>query len=153
MKDKIIFLDIDGVLNSLRNVVAQGGFPFPNETEDQRHLESNLDPLAIGMIKKLCLDFSCDVVLHSSWRTVVDPVDFGKRIGLSIVDKTSSDFSKPQSIAIYLEEHPEIKHWLVLDDDDMGVGTKQIRTTLDDGFVYRHFRKALKIMKTWSNLS
>lgn len=141
---KIIFLDVDGVLNSYRNVVVDGGYPFPEHTEDQRHLETNLDRLAIGMVRKLCLDFQAKVVLHSTWRMHTDPVKFGERLNLPIIGGTDPDTGKPASIKRWLREHPEVKNYIVLDDDPMDVGSRQITTDLFEGLSYSDYIVAQK---------
>lgn len=53
---KIIFLDIDGVLNTIRNTIAYG--------KEQR----SLDPVAIGMINELCRRTGAKVCISSVWR-------------------------------------------------------------------------------------
>lgn len=152
MSRKIIFLDVDGVLNSYRNVVADGGFPFPkghapqgrDPEQDPRHREENLDRLAIGMVRKLCEQFDAQVVLHSTWRMHTDPMEFGKRINLPIIDGTDPVRPKPASIRLWLRDNPDVKNYIVLDDDDMQVGNRQIFTDIFEGFTYKNYVAAQK---------
>lgn len=140
---KIIFLDVDGVLNSYRGVAADGGFPFPECINDPKHNESNLDRIAIGMIRKLCIEYDAKIVLHSTWRLHTDPVEFGKRLKLPIISGTDES-PKHVSIQNYLRAHPEIVNYIVIDDDDMDVGNRQIRTDLEEGFTFADYMKAQK---------
>lgn len=147
MSRKIIFLDVDGVLNSYRNVVADGGFPFPKGSrpeQDPRHREENLDRLAIGMVRKLCKEFDAHVVLSSTWRMHVDAVKFGKRIDLPIIDATNPNVSKPRSIREWLAKNPDVKNFIVIDDDDMQQPKRQIVTSIYEGFTYADYVKAQK---------
>lgn len=147
MTRRIIFLDVDGVLNSYRNVVVDGGFPFPKGTPraiDPRHAEENLDRLAIGMVRKLCQEFDAQIVLHSTWRMHTDPVAFGKRHNLPIIGGTDANVGKPRSIKHWLAANPDVKNYLVLDDDDMDVGNRQIFTDIFEGLTYSNYIAAQK---------
>jgi hypothetical protein len=119
---KVIFLDVDGVLNSFKNILANGRFPWPNhdETNCSKQIgpESELDQLAIGMIRKLAEETGASIVLHSMWRMHVDPVDFGKRHNLPIIGSTNRR-QKGVSIQMWLGEHPEVTHFVTIDDDDV----------------------------------
>lgn len=62
MSRAVIFLDVDGVLNSLRSCVALGGYKA-----------TQLDPVAIGLLEFLCdclasAGRSPEVVISSTWR-------------------------------------------------------------------------------------
>lgn len=144
---KVIFLDVDGVLNSYRNVIADGGFPFPASSslaQNPRHAEENLDRLAIGMIRKLCEEFDAVIVLSSTWRMHVDAVEFGKKYNLPIVAGTNPNVGKPASIKEYLALHPEIENYLVIDDDDMLAGNRQVWTYPFEGFIYKNYVECQK---------
>jgi hypothetical protein len=142
---KIIFLDVDGVLNSYRNVIAFGGFPFPGRSgKDNPHAEENLDPIAIGMIRKLCKEFDAKIVLHSTWRTHVNPREFGEKYGLPIIDVTPT-VSKSQSIKLWLREKgQEVINYIIIDDDDMDDKHRQVFTDIYEGFIYKDYIRAQK---------
>lgn len=148
---KIIFLDVDGVLNSLRNVIAQGGFPFPkgsNVEQSPLHREENLDALAVGMVRKLCDETGAKIVLSSTWREHLDSVsEFGKRWALPIIDATPFG-AKQGAISRWLEEHrPLVDKYAILDDEDMGDREHQVFTTLDDGMLLVNFKQAMEMLK------
>ena len=60
---KVIFLDIDGVLNSTRSAVAFHGYPMNVE---KPHME-RFDHVAVALIKKICDDTGAKIVLSSGW--------------------------------------------------------------------------------------
>ncbi len=60
---KILFLDIDGVLNSRQFQIRRVGQPQPEE----RPLW-DLDPQAIGTLNKIVVPTGCEVILSSTWR-------------------------------------------------------------------------------------
>src|SRR5690349_14591750 len=62
---KIIFLDIDGVLNSARTAIVNGGYPRNFSDRDM----TMFDPVAIKFFQKLSKDNNdIKFVLSSTWR-------------------------------------------------------------------------------------
>ena len=59
----LLFLDIDGVLNSARSMTAMGKRSSPQD--DVR--ETNFDPIAVGLLRKLCEECDLRIFIHSSW--------------------------------------------------------------------------------------
>ena len=53
--DNILFLDIDGVLNSMRSSVAYGTY-------------NKLDEISVKLLNEICLDCGCGIVISSTWR-------------------------------------------------------------------------------------
>jgi len=136
---KVLFLDVDGVLNSNRNLLAYGCFPWPNVPDGLICAESKLDPIAIGMIRKVCEDTGAVIVLHSTWRENVDPVEFGLKYDLPIIGSTDADESKPDSIQSYLKAHPTITKYAVVDDHYMRVPRElQVTPGMNNGLQYEH---------------
>ena len=117
----IIFLDVDGVLNSFRNIAAFGRFPFPgvlNNVPCQNiGPESELDPIAIGMIRKLCELCNAKIVLHSMWRRHVNFDEFGKRHNLPIIDATSNSLEKHIGIFDWLCHADDVEKFAIIDDN------------------------------------
>jgi hypothetical protein len=150
---RIIFLDIDGVLNSWRNAAAFGAFPFP-DASDELHGEQNLDNIAIGMVRALCKEFDAKIVLHSMWRrTLENPIEFGKRHNLPIIDITHPGIDKVPSILLWMQDHPGVQRFVILDDDDIFWGnrdkpgarhaeTLHIRTNMLEGMTLIDFANA-----------
>lgn len=157
---KIIFLDVDGVLNSFRNIAAFGRFPFPNNEES----EPELDQIALGMVRNLTKLTGANVVLHSMWRRHVDPVEFGNRphINLPIIDRTDQS-DKVISIIGWLKKHPEVTDFVVLEDNDIcsGFGSlagdwpewiakvkeNQVQTNMIEGLTFVDFANAFMVLQ------
>lgn len=126
-----IFLDLDGVLNNttyLMSVLDEWG----------------LDPKNISVLKKICEDFDCKVVLSSSWRrdfnsdtsirvSSDDNVEWAKLILKTFKDANINfvgitDFSNDRylgwdrigQIRRYIEKHLDKKDkYIIIDDEDI----------------------------------
>jgi len=96
---KVLFLDIDGVLNSGTGIIDHG---------------------LLGLIKVIVVATNCKIVLTSTWRIdyrhVVDAVF--KDSDLEIFCQTPQTFSGKRSyeIKLWLDEHPEVTNFAIVDD-------------------------------------
>ena len=153
---KVIFLDIDGVLNSYRNALAYEAFPFPNEDDkingaDNKYKESNLDPIAIGMVRRLCEKTGAKIVLHSTWRNHVNPEAFGRKYNLPIIAGTSGTMDKPESIRDWLDTTNRnvtvVQKYVIIDDDNMKDPENQVVTDMSNGFLSADYEKALQLLE------
>lgn len=138
---KIIFLDIDGVLNS--NVYYR--------TVDRSIKDWNrFDPKVVGYIKKLVEEFPAKIVISSTWR-------FGAVKQLKNELKKSNlnqflhnDWGTPkvypphrgEEIRMWLEKHHEITNYIIIDDDE-SILEKQmmrlIKTNINEGMTEEHY--------------
>ena len=126
----VIFLDIDGVLNRDET---------PNRIGGRRGIEGSL----VWKLREIVLFLNADIVLSSSWKNFWDkslindgvdnwrgrsPKRYGRylnlrlgKYGLKISDKTD-DFcqwtNRPEEIRDYIDRHPEIDRYVILDDED-----------------------------------
>ena len=66
---KLLFLDIDGVLNSFRSDLV-----LSNE-----HTVENLDPIAVELVRKVVEITGCVICLSSEWRYKHDFMELGTR--------------------------------------------------------------------------
>lgn len=73
---KILFLDIDGVVNHKDSTTWQEHFP--------------LDRYCAFLVGKIQLDTGCDVVLSSSWRKLDEAVETVNKRVVKILDKTGN---------------------------------------------------------------
>lgn len=147
---KIIFLDIDGVLNSA-------------EYDRQRsENDGNIDITRLPLLKELIDETKAVIVLSSSWRKLwergVCQFEEGKEInrifnlyGLKIYDKTPVLGSRKAEITQWIKNHPETKEYVIL--DDMLFGWEELAPFLvrTDGMVGRglersHIEKAKEIL-------
>lgn len=108
---KVLFLDIDGVVNC--------------KTTTQRHRGYiGIDPYMAFLVGKIQLDTDCRVVLSSTWRMWPDSRDEVKKQVVNFIDVTpnlgdGSRFGsvRGKEIAAWLNEHPNVEKYAILDDD------------------------------------
>ena len=104
---KVIFLDIDGVLNS-------------DETPNPRSFPYIVDHQLLGRFRELIAKTGATVVLSSTWR--VDPV--GRlaakfyKVPFDDICPDLPDAPRCEEIQSWLRQHPEAIRYVVLDDDD-----------------------------------
>lgn len=162
---KIVFLDIDGVLNS----------NFWNENHQKEIGDGTLiDESKIKMLCKLVGDTNAQIILHSGWKYWFDsdlkPLrkeadnlsDLLEKEGLTIAGVTpdhatdeirkSKKFSlvKAGEILAWLEQNNDVNGWVVLDDLDLHnavIEMHQIRTDQRIGLTDEDVEKAKRILQ------
>ncbi len=104
---KVIFLDIDGVLNS-------------DQTPNPRNFPYIIDPVLLARFQKLVRDTAAHVVLSSTWR--VDPVGLlaAKYYNVPFDDVCPDMPNAPrcEEMQVWLRNHHDATRYAVLDDDD-----------------------------------
>lgn len=142
---KVIFLDIDGVLNSRRTAIAAGGFPY-GFLPDQM---ARFDPVAIALIRLLCRQTAAQVVISSTWRIGSTIEEFAP-LALPVIGLTPELHTiRGAEIQAWLDAHPEVTRYVIVDDNtDMlpEHGAWFVRTTIDDGLRFQHYEKALSLL-------
>lgn len=152
---KVIFLDIDGVLNSNRSAKALGGMPFPDEMGSRDwHL---FDPVAVGLLQKVCEETGAVCVLSSSWRmsmTLAEVQDLAAYLGVKIVGATRPTLTREmrgEQIRDWLCSNHPIEKYAILDDDaDMLDEQKDnfVQTSFQEGLLFEHYMKLVSILGT-----
>lgn len=103
---KVLFLDIDGVVNCAKTT--------------QRHRGTiGIDPVMAFMVGKIQLDTGCEVVLSSTWRLWdYTRAEVRKQV-VKFIDCTPQIPAAPRGAEIqdWLDRHPEVTHYAILDDD------------------------------------
>ena len=119
---KVIFLDIDGVLVT-RNSIKYQHLNFPNDTDIQ------FGKKAVKNLNKLIRLTKAHIVISSTWRLFHSLEELqnifkkqaikGEIISTTSVEKATieEDIPRGQKIADWLEQHPEIKQYVIIDDD------------------------------------
>lgn len=118
---KIIFLDIDGVLNHNNWYISE------QYSKLQPNDELDIDPLCVERINKLCSETNSKIVISSDWRINYYYKDRLELAGLkNIIGHTpitsfetlgtTYHFSRGEEIQIYLEHHLNIDKYVILDD-------------------------------------
>jgi hypothetical protein len=104
---KVIFLDIDGVLNC-------------KKTPNPRKLPYIIDPKLLKRFESLVDRTGAKVVLSSTWR--YDPAGLfsAKHWGVPLVDVTPDMPTQPRrnEVLAWLKEHPDVDRYAVIDDED-----------------------------------
>lgn len=157
---KVLFLDIDGVLNSVRSAIALGGYPHPNRDEQASELirsEDRFDLVAVGLIRMLCQKTDTKIVLSSTWRysyqTLEDILDFGKKLDLPIICKTPIihlSRARGREIDKWLQDHPDVTKFAIVDDDSDMLPEQLpsfVKTDYYEGLSYQNYLQLLEILK------
>lgn len=170
---KIIFLDIDGVLNSDKLIhdrdEAHRSFGHHGMCECYR-LEHMIDREAVRRLNVLIAWTGAKIVISSSWRKLLDPPELARVLaghGLvgEIIGETPDGpndpsfaylgphdrISRGHEIDHWLKAHPEVERYVILDDcSDMEMHTyRLVHTDPLVGFVDRDLDIAVAMM-TWN---
>lgn len=151
---KIIFLDIDGVINSQRSCMALGDYPHdPKSTEF-------FDMIAVGLVQRVCRECDAQIVLSSTWRIHASWVELKYTFNLPIIDRTPKlQFGEDRNgegrgieIQRWLEANAEMrgveKYVIVDDDQDFLKEQKEffVHTSYLDGLSFADFMKMKRIL-------
>lgn len=135
---KVLFLDIDGVVNKQENFnPSKKPGPYP------------LDVYCAFLVGRIQLQTGCEVVLSSSWRNHPEGVENVSERVVRLLDKTPDIYNDkpvfargrewPHSIRgdevnAWLSEHPEVTKYAILDDDgDFYDDQPLFQTTFKEG--------------------
>lgn len=154
---KVIFLDIDGVLNHedwFEKVYEQlndlGG---KDNFDELSYFALEIDPEKVKLIQEIINKTGAEIVLSSSWRHMRNVNEILSRHNLSFIAKTP-DFIEAECN----DRGDEIQHWLdnntvesfvILDDDrDMLESQKNNFINTDGliGLTEEHVEQAIKIL-------
>ena len=149
---RVLFLDIDGVLNS-RSYVERASWDPPLGSRDDLHI---LDPAAIALLNTVLAATGAVVVISSSWRVTYALDAFQSMFeqrGFTgrVVDVTPQLPGRQRSreIAAWLEATPNVVTFAIVDDiDDAGVGYAEqfVQTTFESGLTPYHARELARIL-------
>lgn len=162
--DKVIFLDIDGVLNS----------EFWNDSHQKEISDGSLnDEENVVLLGKLVRETEASIILHSGWRFWFDeklhPLrkeaehlrNLLEKEGVYIVGRTpdytteeirrTKKFSlvKAAEILGWLADHQEVERWVVIDDLDLHnaeIAMHQIKTDPSIGLTMEDVEEAVMLL-------
>lgn len=150
---KVIFLDIDGVLNSQRSCMAFGGFPWPGKHKERSW--EKFDSVAIGLLRRITTKTGAVCVLSSTWRLGADDAflsDLSAHLGVQIVGMTRSTYLnevRGNQIQDWLNENPEVERWCILDDDSDMLPEQMdnfVKVNYQDGLSYQNHLDVIRIL-------
>lgn len=149
---RVLFLDVDGVFNSLRSFMALGA-------------GRNFDPVAVRMLEMIIKGCDADVVWSTAWRggdgwtgenileglrgTGVADMDFwgrrGMRMGRPLQTPDLPGESRGQEIRTWIAGR-DVARFVILDDDsDMDELTPHlVKTEFDTGLCAHHVEEVFK---------
>ncbi len=113
---KVIFLDIDGCICSVRSASAFGGYPWDIRPESLKLF----DQVAVALIRNFCFKHDIDIVLSSTWRKQFHCKDLSEALSLPIKDKTVihySSMSRGKEIKQWLDANTHVTEYVIIDDD------------------------------------
>lgn len=151
-------MDVDGVVNTVRTHFAYHGHVGGYSHE--------WDVIACLMIKQLCDEFKCKIVISSTWRhnwgylkerliehnlhKYVYSPDTGDR-GTTRQGGSQLEIERGLEINIWIFQHaPDLKHFLILDDNPNMLDWQLpffVKCDKGDGLSSRGFMKAYEILK------
>lgn len=141
---KVIFLDHDGVIclsNNWGGRFKKDGYNDKSSPMDIRM--DNFDDKAVKVLNKILEETGAEIVISSDWklhgtleemkemyktRGIKEPIDFTPQLKNENEDlaalcswKGWLEQARAEEIRIWLSRHPEVTHWVAVDDLDMGV--------------------------------
>lgn len=147
---KVIFLDIDGVLNSelwALEMSAKKVYVFRDNILEER---------ALKILQHIVQDSGAQLVLSSTWRITPkqyeDADQWLRKYGMHLIDYTRffcpEDTCRGDEIAAWLREHPDVEQFVIIDDDcDMrGLTSHLVQTHFRTGLQEEHYDQAMKIL-------
>lgn len=172
---KVIFLDVDGVLNT------EDTFDFQKKKFNQTGVHYvEIDEFRVKHLGDIVKETGAMIVLHSAWKDLFDcdngfvaPRNFEAKYLLNLFDKynitlydvtpTLFDYLKQDEINIWLLKHKEVTDYIVIDDESIDlmdfvninkliktsttpIGKKATSTRDWTGLCAEHIRQAIDIL-------
>jgi hypothetical protein len=122
---KVIFLDMDGVLNNRKSLTAAANnaiFPTGNATFH------TVDPDCVNRLRKLVEATDAKIVVSSTWRMFMDEVyrafNWCDWKDVPIIGRTGKFGARGAEIDAWLKSNPEVTQYVILDDDSFDIHQK-----------------------------
>lgn len=167
---RVVFLDVDGVLNSeafLLTLDAKHHALGPHEGCECYRLERQIDRHAVARLNRLITATDAKIVISSSWRKLLDPPELRRVLedhGLvaDIIGETPDFTDDPglygirrgHEIDAWLRDHPEVERFVILDDGgDMAMHVNRlVQTDAQEGLRDEDVDLAIRVM-SWDGTS
>ena len=155
MNNSVLFLDIDGVLNS------KIYYKYLYKPEDGG---SRFDPYCVILVKKLIKEFSLKIVISSTWRDGAKNRLVKELSENSLMEYLHEDWLTPivrpanrgKEIELWLENHSEVEDYIILDDNANLMDhqmDKFVKTSMHLGMVQERYSQARNLLLSYNQLS
>jgi HAD domain in Swiss Army Knife RNA repair proteins len=145
---KILFLDIDGVLNSEA---------YYKSSSHKENYSSRFDPQSVEFIKKLVEEFSLQIVISSTWRYGAVDRLMHELKNSELIKYLYHEWFTPvihpahrgREIKLWLDLHPEVTDYIIIDDDENILEEQMnrfVKTGLHEGMTEEHFNRVRAIL-------
>ena len=148
----ILFLDYDGVVNTpmwdVEGKRCSYGFPRDNKVNNFQ---------ACQWVSEFCEKYGYSIVVTSTWRFDENYAEClrngGLRAQIEILGKTKNIGNRSDEIQKYLDEHPEIENFIIVDDDfiDEKFSKHYVWCDAIIGFTLSSFIKAEKLHQAFQH--
>lgn len=149
IKNNIVFLDYDGVVNTIIwDKDGKCGFNYPSDGKVNNYQ-------AIMWLNELCKKTHAKIVVSSTWRYCCEDVSYqdclyngGLDKNIEIIGCTDviEDQTRTEEIKTYLENHPEIENYVILDDEKVD-DDHFVQCCHGHGFGIEEFYEAMNILR------
>ena len=146
----VIFLDYDGVVNNIIWDPERGRADY---SHPHRGKVNNWQ--AVQWLSEFCQTHDYKIVVTSTWRLHPNYKECliagGLREGIEILGRVGRlENGRGAEIMEYLDKHPEIEKWLVLDDEDCSEGhpeiaERQVLCLTNGGFNLEEYELAIQL--------
>ncbi len=122
----VLFLDYDGVVNTRYWRVIDGVWRCPYNYPSDGAVSNTQ---AVQWVSHFCEKFNYDIVVTSMWAEFDNYAECLRNAGLreNIIILGAVDvlhYSRSDAIAKYLEEHPEVDMYIIVDNDKEKISQK-----------------------------
>jgi hypothetical protein len=148
---KVIFLDVDGVLNSRKYILQMDDL-----WDDPKN---QMDPLAIARLNSITTQTGANIVVSSTWRLAfkrnpdgLAPFFASYGIVAPVIGMTDDlvwdGLARKDEIASWMDHNP-VDNFVILDDETItGFPGHDIKTTFDHGLMDHHVDMAVAILNS-----
>ena len=154
MNQKVLFLDIDGVLNS------KFYYKYIYKPEEGG---SRFDPYCVILVKKLVEEFSLKVVISSTWRDgamnrlmkELEENDFLEHLHEDWLTPVVRPASRGKEIKLWLDNHSDVNNYLIIDDNHNLLDnqlSKFVQTSAFLGMVQKSYNEARNLLLSYENI-
>lgn len=126
---KVLFLDIDGVLNCART---------DTKLDESFGLFKGMDGLDSRLLERFLRWWDPEyikIVISSNWRLDGRFLVYLKKSKIDYIDVTQNLGSRRQEILLWLTHHPDVTHYAILDDVHHNFGQPLVKHFVQTSFI------------------